>query len=69
MSMGYIIFSKIINFICTDTNLTPKCGRILSAVQWCFHNQFNCIVQKFVTHTETLKEAQTAMGKKDYMAR
>ena len=47
-----------------------KMGKILPAVHRCCHNQSNCIiwqhtmmrnvVQKFVTHTETLRQTNTA---------
>ena len=62
--------SKMVNFNRTEAGLTSKWGRISPAVQWCYQNQSNCILQrcttsgnvakKFVTHTET--DTQAAMG-------
>ena len=63
----------MVNFDHTEAGLTSKWGRISPAVQWCYQNQSNCIIQrcttsgnvakKFVTHTETLgTDTQAAMG-------
>ena len=55
--------SKMVNFNCTEAGLTSKWGRISSADQRYYQNQFICIIrrcttpgdvtEKFVTHTET----------------
>ena len=52
-----MIFSKIVNFDGIEAGITPKWGRILPAVHWCYHNASYDDLRRSATSFSLLRTA------------